>query len=138
METNQALKIPSYIKVLSDKLLKNLIASDSDVQQAILSTEDGFEIAAAPTKKTVETAKLAAVASSLSALSSLSITETNLGTKYETILIESDKGYFLVMDILVSDESFSMILNIVVAPKTAVLGKIIYHTKILADSLSKN
>lgn len=67
----------------------------------------------------------------------LTITETNLGTKYETILIESDKGYFLVMDIPISDESFSMILNIV-APKTAVLGKIIYHTKILADSLSKN
>ncbi|UYZ82877.1 roadblock/LC7 domain-containing protein [Entomomonas sp. E2T0] len=134
MSKEKVAEIPKVLKVSADKLLKELVEADNGIETALVTTEDGFSVAIHSTEQ-VESSKLAAMASSLSAIGNLSVEETNTGTKYHSMIIESDNGYVLIMDIC--HEAFPMILNIV-ASKKAILGRVIHSAKSVVDILQGN
>lgn len=126
--------ISRELQVSANKLLKELVEAENGIETALVTTEDGFSMAIHSTGQ-VESSKLAAMASSLSAICNLSVAETQTGTKYHSMIIESDNGYVLIMDI--GHETFPMILNIV-ASKRAILGRIIHSAKSVVDILQGN
>ncbi|AZS50351.1 hypothetical protein DM558_05985 [Entomomonas moraniae] len=132
-ENKVSVLTPKVIKLAAARELDKLMSVATGIESAVLTTEDGFEVAFKSTDETVDPSKLAAMASSLSAISNMSICETNLGTEYNSIIIESDKGYIVIMDI--DNEAFPMILN-VVASKNAVLGQILYHARAVVDAFN--
>lgn len=118
--------IPKTYRIVAARELARLMETGCGIETAILTTEDGFEVGAQSIKADVDSSKLAAMASSLSAISNMSVSETNLGAEYHSIIIESDYGYIIIMDIAL--ETFPMILNII-ADKTAVLGQVLYYAR---------
>lgn len=132
-ENKVSILTPKVIKLAAIRELDKLMNSATGVESAVLTTEDGFEVAFRSANDDVDSSKLAAMASSLSAISNMSIFETNLGTEYNSIIIESDKGYIVIMDI--DNEAFPMILN-VVASKKAVLGQILYHARAVVEAFN--
>ncbi|MFD1259838.1 roadblock/LC7 domain-containing protein [Entomomonas asaccharolytica] len=133
MSENQQVVIPKVAQVISAKILSQLIQTDCGIESAILTTEDGFEVAVESVGE-VDSSKLAAMASSLSAISNMSVSESNLGTQYQSLIIESDGGYIVIMD--VAYDKFPMILNIV-ASKDTVLGQLLYHARSVVDAFNK-
>lgn len=133
MSKDISVVIPKVAKAASAKELRRLMEADCGIESAILTTEDGFEVAVESIGE-VDSSKLAAMASSLSAISNMSVSETDLGTQYHSIIIESDRGYIVIMDI--AYETFPMILNIV-ASKNAVLGQILYHARSVVDAFNR-
>ncbi len=133
-ENKVSILTPKVIKLAAARELDKLMSATAGIESAVLTTEDGFEVAFKSIDNAVDSSKLAAMASSLSAISNMSIFETNLGTEYNSIIIESDKGYIVIMDI--DNEAFPMILN-VVASKNAVLGQILYHTRAVVEAFNR-
>lgn len=133
-ENKVSILTPKVIKLAATRELDKLMSSTTGIESAVLTTEDGFEVAFRSIDSEVDSSKLAAMASSLSAISNMSIFETNLGTEYNSIIIESDKGYIVIMDI--DNEAFPMILN-VVASKNAVLGQILYHSRAVVEAFKR-
>ncbi|AWM80402.1 diacylglyceryl transferase [Gammaproteobacteria bacterium ESL0073] len=133
-ENKVSILTPKVIKLAAARELEKLMSVTTGIESAVLTTEDGFEVAFKSIDNAVDPSKLAAMASSLSAISNMSIFETNLGTEYNSIIIESDKGYIVIMDI--DNEAFPMILN-VVASKNAVLGQILYHTRAVVEAFNR-
>lgn len=132
-ENNISILTPKVIKLAAIRELNKLMNAVTGIESAVLTTEDGFEVAFRSINTDIDSSKLAAMASSLSAISNMSICETDLGTKYNSIIIESDKGYILIMDI--DNDAFPMILN-VVASKKAVLGQVIYHARAIVETFN--
>ncbi|UYZ82872.1 roadblock/LC7 domain-containing protein [Entomomonas sp. E2T0] len=133
MSENQQVVIPKVVQMISAKILNQLMQTDCGIESAILTTEDGFEVAVESVGE-VDSSKLAAMASSMSAISNMSVSESNLGTHYQSLIIESDRGYIVIMD--VACDKFPMILNIV-ASKNTVLGQLLYHARGVVDAFNK-
>lgn len=131
----EEVQIPKVLQTTINRLLKELVENaDNGIDTALVTTEDGFSLAFQSNKE-VESSKLAAMASSLSAIGNLSVSETQTGTKYHSMIIESDNGYVLIMDI--NHTELPMILNIV-ASKQAILGRVIHSAKSIVDTLQNN
>lgn len=114
-------------------LLSFLVQKLSGVKSAVVTTSDGFEVAASAETET-DAAKLSAMASSISAIGSMAVQETSVGKQHESITIESDEGYIFIMDI--HHPSCPMILSVVTA-RSALLGQVIYYSKQVVKKLSE-
>lgn len=130
--------ILSMIQNISDELLSLLLTNVPGINAAVISTTDGFEVAAKYLDNT-NVSKLSALSSSLSAIGSLATEEVEIGKQYQHVMIESEDGFLIVMDI--PYQHYPMILC-VVASKNALLARVFQQAKsvtsILTDQLLKS
>lgn len=85
--------ISSLVRNVSGRLLNRLVANISGIKAALISTVDGFEIAAECAESS-DIAKLSAVSSTLSAIGNMAMLETDMGTQYRSVTIENDNGFW--------------------------------------------
>lgn len=98
------------------------------VRLIVATSTDGFEVASVNTSqlKNTDVAKIAAMSSSLSAIGNMAVKEISPGNQYQSIQIESDNGYILIVE--VPYPKYPLIMNIVTT-KDAILGQVLYRTK---------
>lgn len=107
-----------------------LMSDVKGIKGVVVSTEDGFELAAC-VENTAQVARLAAMASSLAALGAMAGEESSLG-RCDSLVMQASEGYLAIVQIQRSD--VSLILSIVAGPD-AVLGQVLYHAKTVARTL---
>lgn len=121
-----------HLTLLAEKALETLMSEVHGAVSAVLSTVDGFAVAAR-TDSAEQGSRLAAMASSISAICSVVGEETEVGA-HRSISIESEHGYVVMVNIAHAVQP--MILNLV-ANKSAVLGQMIYFARQAATELAK-
>lgn len=124
--------ISYLVRNVSARLLSRFVINITGIKSAVISTVDGFEIAA-ECRNDSEASKLSAVSSTLSAIGNMSIMETNMGNKYRSVTIENENGFLVVMDI--QYKSYPMIFC-VVASKDAILAKVLHQARIIVDVIA--
>lgn len=116
---------------ISDELLSLFLTNVTGISAALISTVDGFEVSS----KSVSHAninKLSALSSSLSAIGSMATIEAEMGKQYKHVIIESEDGFLIVMDIPYIH--YPMILCVVTS-KDALLARVIQQAKSVAMTL---
>ena len=109
----------------------NMLMQDiKGVKAVLVSTEDGFEVAAR-VENTAQVARLSAMASSLAALGALAGEESRLGT-CDSLMMEAADGYIAILQVRRADVSLIMS---VVTGRDAVVGQILYFSKQAARAL---
>ena len=109
----------------------NLLMQDiKGVKAVLVSTEDGFEVAAR-VENTAQVARLSAMASSLAALGALAGEESRLGA-CDSLMMEAADGYIAILQVRRADVSLIMS---VVTGRDAVVGQILYFSKQAARAL---
>ena len=121
-----------HLTMQADKTLETLMGEVQGAVSAVLSTVDGFAVAA-KTDTEEQGARVAAMASSISAICSVVGEETEVGA-HQSITIQSENGYVVMVQVAHAVQP--MILNLV-ANKTAVLGQMIYFARQAANQLAK-
>jgi len=91
--TNVAFR-PAEFAQAAGQHLEAFVAANSDVAYAVLTTSDGFEVAAHPKKPLTQ--KLAAMSSSLQALSEAISREAGLSNA-RNLVIEAESGTIVVL-----------------------------------------
>ncbi|GEM_PF-2075264 len=124
--------ISYLVRNVSARLLSRFVINITGIKSAVISTVDGFEIAA-ECRNDSEASKLSAVSSTLSAIGNMSIMETNMGNKYRSVTIENENGFLVVMDI--QYKSYPMIFC-VVASKDAILARVLHQARIIVDVIA--
>lgn len=124
--------ISYLVRNVSARLLSRFVINITGIKSAVISTIDGFEIAA-ECRNDSEASKLSAVSSTLSAIGNMSIMETNMGNKYRSVTIENENGFLVVMDI--QYKSYPMIFC-VVASKDAILARVLHQARIIVDVIA--
>ncbi len=121
-----------HLILQAEKTLENLMGEVQGAVSAVLSTVDGFAIAA-KTETEEQGARVAAMASSISAICSVVGEETEVGA-HQSITIQSENGYVVMVQVAHAVQP--MILNLV-ANKTAVLGQMVYFARQAASQLAE-
>lgn len=121
-----------HLILQAEKTLENLMGEVQGAVSAVLSTVDGFAIAA-KTETEEQGARVAAMASSISAICSVVGEETEVGV-HQSITIQSENGYVVMVQVAHAVQP--MILNLV-ANKTAVLGQMVYFARQAASQLAE-
>lgn len=104
--------------------LESFVTGNSGTKLAILTSGDGFEIAAHPRGlSTVQ--RLAAMSSSLQALSEAMVQESGL-TRIRNLIIETDGGTVIVLGVGKATPRLSLT---VVASGDAVLGRLLWASR---------
>jgi uncharacterized protein len=98
----------------------------------VISTEDGFEVAAR-VENTAQVARLSAMASSLAALGAIAGEESNLGA-CDSLVIEATDGHIVMLQARRTDVSLIMS---VVASREAIMGQVLYFSKQAARKLEQ-
>lgn len=124
--------ISSLVRDVSARLLSRFVINITGIKSAVISTVDGFEIAAECPDK-ADVAKLSAVSSTLSAIGNMSILETEMGSQYRSVTIENENGFLVVMDI--QYKSYPMIFC-VVASREAILARVMHQARIIVDVIA--
>lgn len=125
-------KVLDLVQDASGELLSLLMTNVSDINAALISTADGFEVAS-KYKNNANTDKLCALSSSLSAIGNMATEEVEIGKQYQHVMIESDDGFMIVMDIPYIH--YPMILCIV-ASKKAMLARVFQQARSIANTLT--
>lgn len=100
------------------------------VRAVVVSTEDGFEVAAR-VENTAQIARLSAMASSLAALGALAGEESRLGA-CDSLVMEAAEGYIAILQVRRADVTLIMS---VVTGRDAVVGQVLYFSKQAARAL---
>ncbi len=115
---------------LLQKRLERFVADNSDIRGGVISTVDGFEIAAS-LDRSLSAAKLSAMTSSLLALSEAISRESALGVSRDMV-IDAELGRLLLMEVPASD---SRLLLTVLCDNAATLGQVLWAVKAFRDEL---
>ncbi|MFZ6846339.1 roadblock/LC7 domain-containing protein [Undibacterium sp. RuTC16W] len=102
------------------------------IKAVVISTEDGFEVAAR-VENTAQITRLSAMASSFAALGALAGEESNLG-QCDDVIVEAREGVILILQI--PGETATLIMS-VVAGRDAVVGQVLYFAKQAARTLQR-
>jgi uncharacterized protein len=111
--------------------LSALVAGDSGVFAATVSTADGIEIASAGAIADADAGKLAAITSSLQALGVAVSSEVHLGS-LESVAIEAGNGRMLCIEIPLQDRS---LILAAVAAKKSLLALSLFSTRHCAQRI---
>lgn len=103
------------------------------VMGAVIATVDGFDIATAA-MSTEEGTKLSALSSSVSAIGDMATLEVGTGNHHQSITIEGDDGYIVILSI---PHAVSPLILSVAASKEAMLGKLMYYARKVAEDMTK-
>lgn len=111
--------------------LQEFTQANPDVKLAVLTSGDGFEIAAHPLH--ANTSRIAAMSSSMQALSQALTTEAGLA-RGRSLIIETDTGTILVLDL---DDSLPRTSLAVIASNNELLGKLLWASRNLCKVLEE-
>jgi predicted regulator of Ras-like GTPase activity (Roadblock/LC7/MglB family) len=112
--------------------LEIFVAENASVSYAVLTTADGFEVAAYPPKPVTQ--KLAAMSSSLQALSEAISREAGLANS-RNLVIETDTGNIAVMAVPELQPRMSLA---VVSNNSETLGRLLWAARNFCASLAKS
>ena len=107
-----------------DRSLDELMLEIKGIKAVVVSTEDGFEVAAR-VENTAQVARLSAMASSLAALGAMAGEESRLGV-CESLLMQAANGFIAIVQVRRAD--VSLIVSVVTGPD-AVTGQLLYFAK---------
>jgi predicted regulator of Ras-like GTPase activity (Roadblock/LC7/MglB family) len=97
---------------------------------AVVSTEDGFEVAA-QVENTAEVSRLSAMASSIAALGAIAGEESRVGA-CDNVVIAAQDGHIVMRQVRRND--VSLVLSIV-AGREAIVGQMLYFSRQAARGL---
>ena len=126
------MNIAPRIKNAAEAAVDTLMREIKGVKAVVISTEDGLEIAAR-VENTAQIARLSAIASSLAALGAVAGVESGLG-QCENVAIETDSGHILMLQ--ARHAEIDLIVS-VVAGKEAVIGQVLYFSKLATLALQR-
>lgn len=113
-----------------NRALDELMQDIKGVKAVVVSTEDGFEVAAR-VENTAQIARLSAMASSLAALGAMAGEESRLGV-CESLIMQATDGLISIVQVRRPD--VSLIVSVVTG-RDAVTGQVLYFSKKAAMSL---
>ena len=113
-----------------DRSLDELMLEIKGIKAVVVSTEDGFEVAAR-VENTAQVARLSAMASSLAALGAMAGEESRLGV-CESLLMQAANGFIAIVQVRRAD--VSLIVSVVTGAD-AVVGQVLYFSKKAAAAL---
>lgn len=113
-----------------DRALDELMLEVKGIKAVVVSTEDGFEVAAR-VENTAQIARLSAMASSLAALGAMAGEESHLGL-CESLVMQAADGFIAIMQVRRAD--VSLIVSVVTG-RDAVTGQVLYFSKKAAKAL---
>jgi uncharacterized protein len=125
---------PTAIKAAASQL-EAFTQQNPEVKLAVLTSGDGFELAAHPAQ--AGSARIAAMSSSMQALAQALTQEAGLA-RGRSLILETDTGSVLVLDL---DDSLPRTSLAVVATDQELLGKLLWASrnlcKVLEQALSR-
>jgi uncharacterized protein len=124
------MKIETSLQRACDAALDELMQEVKGIKAVVISTEDGFEVAAR-VENTAQIARLSAMASSLAALGAMAGEESQLGVCH-SVVMEAAEGHIAILQ--VRREDLSLIVSVVTG-RDAVLGQVLYYSKKAAAAL---
>lgn len=131
MATPNELYAPTKVAAAT-RHLEAFGTANPDVTLTVLTSGDGFEIAAHPVASTV-TARVAAMTSSMQALS-LALTKEAGLSRSRTVIVETGGGAALVLGL---NDSLPRTTLAVIASGTEPLGKLLWAARNLCKALEK-
>ncbi len=124
------MEIDASLQRACDAALNDLMQEVKGIKAVVISTEDGFEVAAR-VENTAQIARLSAMASSLAALGAMAGEESQLGV-CRSVVLEAAGGYIVIVQ--VHRDDVSLIVS-TVAGADAVVGQVLYYSKKAAAAL---
>ena len=118
------------IKSAAQAAINVIIQQVKGAKAVVISTGDGFEVAA-HAENNAQVSRMSAMASSLSALGVLAGEESRLGS-CKNILIEAEAGILLILQ--VQSEHDTWIMS-VIAGNDAVVGQVLFFARQAASNL---
>lgn len=109
-----------------DRLMQEL----KGVRAVVIATEDGFELAGRM-ENSAQVARLSALASSLAALGALAGEESSLGA-CDNVIIEAAHGHLVMVQ--ARHAEVDLIVSVVTS-REAIMGQVLYMSKLVAKSL---
>lgn len=118
------MNIDPQLNTAAEAAIQKLMENVRGIKAVVISTEDGFEIAAW-VENTAQVSRLAAMASSMAALGAIAGEESQLGT-CDNIMIEAPRGYLIMMQ--TTHSAINLIISII-TDKDAVIGQVLYFSR---------
>lgn len=118
------MNVDPKLEALARQAVDTIMREVRGTRASVVSTEDGFEVAAR-VENTAEIARLSAMASSMAALGAIAGEESKLGA-CRNVVIEAAEGHIVMMQARRDD--VSLVLS-VVAGADAVLGQVLYFSR---------
>ena len=122
--------IAPNLQLACNRALDDLMQEIKGVKAVVMSTEDGFEVAA-KVENTAQIARLSAMASSLAALGAMAGEESQLGV-CESLVMQATEGLIAIIQVRRAD--VSLIVSVVTG-RDAVIGQVLYFSKKAAQLL---
>lgn len=122
--------IDPRLKATAQAVIQKLMDDVRGLKAVVISTEDGFEIAAR-VENTAQISRLAAMASSLAALGAIAGEESQLGN-CDNIMIGAAHGSLIMMQ--AKHSTMNLIISMV-AGKEAVIGQVLYASRRASQQL---
>lgn len=116
--------LAQHLKTACDYAIDELMREIKGIKAAIVSTEDGLEVAAR-VENTAQITRLSAMASSLAALGAMAGEESRLGV-CESLIMEAADGLIAIIQVRRAD--VSLIVSVVTG-RDAVTGQVLYFAK---------
>jgi hypothetical protein len=132
MQTLTSQRFDTNITEVARQQLEAFVSATSGVTLAVLTSGDGFEIAAHPRGLTT-VQRLAAMSSSLQALSEAMVQEAGL-VRIRNLIIESDGGTVIVLGIGNASPRLSLT---VVASGDEILGRLLWASRECSAALER-
>ena len=108
------------------------MAQVKGIRAVVISTEDGFEVAAR-VENTAQVSRLAAIASSLTALGAVAGDESQLG-KCDNVIIGAENGCLIMLQVRCAH--IELILSVITG-KDVIVGQALYFAKQAVQALEQ-
>jgi predicted regulator of Ras-like GTPase activity (Roadblock/LC7/MglB family) len=125
-------RFPPQVVAAAQGSLQEFVDANSEVKLAVVTSGDGFEVAAHPFGLPAAQ-RLAAMSSSLQALSEAIVREAGLG-RARNLIIESDGGTIVVLGI----GSTPRLSLAIVASGNEILGRLLWASRSCCASLERS
>lgn len=116
--------IDPKIQAAAESVINQLMAQVKGIKAVVVSTEDGFEVAAR-VENTAFVTRLAAIASSLTALGAVAGEESQLG-RCESVVIGAENGHLIMLQ--ARNPQADLVISVITA-KEVVIGQALYFAR---------
>ena len=125
------MNIPYHIQKAADQVIESLMTEVKGIKAVVISTEDGFEVAAR-TENTAQVSRLSAMASSLAALGAIAGEESNLGA-CDNLCIQAENGHIVMLQ--ARNPAMGLIVSVITGTD-AIIGQVLYFSKVAVKQLN--
>lgn len=124
------MKVEARVSAAAQQAVALIMREVKGSRAAVISTEDGFEVAC-HVENTAEVARLSAMASSIAALGAMAGEESGIG-RCDNVVIAGEGGHIVMRQIRRDD--ISLVLS-VVASREAIVGQMLYFSRQAARTM---